>query len=235
MADVSDTTSLTNCSCWRHNSSSQVLFFPTAVNSPLIPFMEIAVMILRIWALYGRRARVLWWLIGIASSFIAIAVVSATLSQIVPVPTRFSGACIRGNTASRSPSCRDVTLQSTNPRTPHRLCGCVRPELNFHLVHIVRADNSIRLPPPFKIFSAGLDLAGPWECLFAFDAMIFGMTTYKGYVTRRDTGDVNMPIHRLLVRDGASYGFNILTCVLTEREAPCTLCERRLSCMGCED
>jgi uncharacterized ion transporter superfamily protein YfcC len=43
--------------------------------------MEIAVMILRIWALYGRRARVLWWLIGIASSFIAIAVVSATLAK----------------------------------------------------------------------------------------------------------------------------------------------------------
>jgi hypothetical protein len=65
--------------------------------------------------------------------------------------------------------------------------------------------------------------------------MIFGMTAYKGYVTRRDTGGLNMPIHRILVRDGASCGFDILTCVLTEKKAPCTLRERRPFVQGCED
>ncbi|KAJ6527405.1 hypothetical protein B0H19DRAFT_1275218 [Mycena capillaripes] len=82
---------------------------------------------------------------------------------------------------------KDVTLQSTNP------------------LHIVCADNSIRLSAPFKIFPSVLDLAGPWECLFAFDTMIFGMTAYKGYVMRRDAGGANMPIHHILVRDGAMY------------------------------
>ncbi|KAJ7720220.1 hypothetical protein B0H14DRAFT_623466 [Mycena olivaceomarginata] len=146
--------------CVRYDLAHQLFMLATQL-------LVSAVMILRIWALYGRRARVLWWLIGIASSFTAIAVVSATLSQIVPVPTRVSGACIRGNTASRSPSCRDCHLAVDE--------------------------------------SASYYLAGPWECLFAFDTMIFGMTTYKGYITRRDIGGVNMPIHRLLVRDGAMY------------------------------
>ncbi|KAJ7488350.1 hypothetical protein FB451DRAFT_1391290 [Mycena latifolia] len=112
------------------------------------------VMILRIYALYGRSAPVLWWLIGISSSFIAVALWSLHEGQHGFPVTVFSG-------------CHLAIVQSAS----------------YHL-------------------------AGPWECLFAFDSVIFLMTSYKGYVTRRSAAHgegANMPIHRVLVRDGAMY------------------------------
>ncbi|KAJ6503782.1 hypothetical protein C8R45DRAFT_1091556 [Mycena sanguinolenta] len=53
--------------------------------------------------------------------------------------------------------------------------------------------------------SASIHLAIPWECLFVFDSIIFGLTVYNGYTTRRAVGEMNMPIHSLMVRDGAMY------------------------------
>ncbi|KAJ7260378.1 hypothetical protein B0H12DRAFT_1231852 [Mycena haematopus] len=71
--------------------------------------------------------------------------------------------------------------------------------------------------------SASIHLAIPWECLFVFDSMygpstyividlaltlvprIFGLTVYNGYMTHRAVGGANMPLHRLMVRDGAMY------------------------------
>ncbi|KAF8195335.1 hypothetical protein K438DRAFT_2017287 [Mycena galopus ATCC 62051] len=128
--------------CVRYDLAHQLFLLATQL-------LVSAVMILRIWALYSRRARVLWWLIGVASSFIAIAVWSMLHGQ-------------HGFPLTVLPGCHLAVNES-----------------------------------------ASYYLAGPWECLFAFDAMIFGMTTYKGYVTRRDAGGANMPIHRVLVRDGA--------------------------------
>ncbi|KAJ7046056.1 hypothetical protein C8F04DRAFT_1387727 [Mycena alexandri] len=55
------------------------------------------------------------------------------------------------------------------------------------------------------IQSASYHLAISWACLFAFDSIIFGLTIYNAYQTRRHMGHVNMPIHRLIVRDGAMY------------------------------
>ncbi|KAJ7328045.1 hypothetical protein DFH08DRAFT_967803 [Mycena albidolilacea] len=54
--------------------------------------------------------------------------------------------------------------------------------------------------------SASYHLATSWVCLFAFDSIIFGLTIYNAYSTRRGVGsDARMPIHKLMVRDGAMY------------------------------
>ncbi|KAJ7135661.1 hypothetical protein C8R44DRAFT_768820 [Mycena epipterygia] len=48
------------------------------------------------------------------------------------------------------------------------------------------------------------DLAVAWEALFVFDAMIFALTVFKTCSTRRRAGDqANLPIHTLILRDGA--------------------------------
>ncbi|KAJ7787648.1 hypothetical protein B0H14DRAFT_2629127 [Mycena olivaceomarginata] len=53
-----------------------------------------------------------------------------------------------------------------------------------------------------SIRSWSSDLAIAWECLFAFDSIIFSLTVYNGYLTRRAVGRGQaMPIHRLMVRD----------------------------------
>ncbi|KAJ6582481.1 hypothetical protein DFH09DRAFT_1145465 [Mycena vulgaris] len=49
-------------------------------------------------------------------------------------------------------------------------------------------------------------LAIPWEGLFAFDATIFGLTVFNAHATTRRMGPLaNMPLHRVIVRDGALY------------------------------
>ena len=47
-------------------------------------------------------------------------------------------------------------------------------------------------------------MAAAWEALLAFDSIIFGLTLYKTWKTRRDyahTG-IEMPLISLLLRDG---------------------------------
>ncbi|KAJ7362459.1 hypothetical protein DFH08DRAFT_1024633 [Mycena albidolilacea] len=57
--------------------------------------------------------------------------------------------------------------------------------------------------PPHIIY-----LAIACEFLFAFDSIIFGLTVYNGYLTRRAVGpDQAMPIHRLMMRNGAFIRF----------------------------
>ncbi|KAJ7121619.1 hypothetical protein C8R44DRAFT_786561 [Mycena epipterygia] len=110
------------------------------------------VMIIRIYALYGRSARVLWSLIGIASCLIAV-----TLWSLQQGQHGFP-----------------ITI----------LSGC-------HLG---------------VVQSASYHLAASWECLFAFDTIIFTMTIYNAYMTRRRIGQLSsMPIYSLLIRDGAMY------------------------------
>ncbi|KAJ7053653.1 hypothetical protein C8F01DRAFT_1260284 [Mycena amicta] len=55
-------------------------------------------------------------------------------------------------------------------------------------------------------------LAGAWEALFAFDSSVFALTVFSAYWTRRGMSEgtgrpasMHMPIHRLLIRDGALY------------------------------
>ncbi|KAJ7764363.1 hypothetical protein B0H16DRAFT_1718289 [Mycena metata] len=135
------------------------------------------IMILRVYALYARNARVLRWLIGIAICFIAITVWSMQQGQRSFPITVFSGCHL----------------------------GIIK--------------------------SASYHLAVSWACLFAFDSIIFGLTIYNAYQTRRHMGNVNMPIHRLIVRDGAMYFgtmaltnlTNILTFVVGGTEVPGSL------------
>ncbi|KAJ6518510.1 hypothetical protein DFH09DRAFT_1373425 [Mycena vulgaris] len=127
--------------CIRYDLVHQIFMLATQL-------LVSVIMILRIYALYGRSARVLWWLIGVSSCFIGVAV------------------------------------------------------LSLNQPHIVRAAQSGLILHSNLL----LDLAVPWECLFVFDSMIFGMTIYNAYITRRRVGQgMNMPLHRLLLRDGALY------------------------------
>ncbi|KAJ7108023.1 hypothetical protein C8R43DRAFT_1140159 [Mycena crocata] len=131
------------------NSFVSSLFIILAI---LTIFAVSVVMILRIYALYGRSARVLWWLVGIATGFTGITLWSVHQGQHGFPLTILSG------------------------------CHLSIPK------------------------SASYYLAVSWECLFAFDSIIFGLTIFNAWVTRRHVGPhANMPIHRLLVRDGAMY------------------------------
>ncbi|KAJ7487970.1 hypothetical protein FB451DRAFT_1226075 [Mycena latifolia] len=53
---------------------------------------------------------------------------------------------------------------------------------------------------------SGYHLSATWAALFLYDSIVFGMTLFKTYSTRRQLGSGNnLPIHRLIVRDGALY------------------------------
>ncbi|KAJ7362466.1 hypothetical protein DFH08DRAFT_840934 [Mycena albidolilacea] len=135
--------------------SPKVCFNSAVVHQVFMLATELAVsvvMIIRVYALYGRSARILWWLIGIAASLTGLTVWGVGVGQ------------------------------HGHPLTV--LSGC-----HFYIVR-----------------SASYHLAIAWECLFAFDSIIFGLTVYNAYLTRRAVGpDQAMPIHRLMVRDGAIY------------------------------
>ncbi|KAJ7463850.1 hypothetical protein B0H11DRAFT_2052465 [Mycena galericulata] len=110
------------------------------------------VMILRIYSLYNRSARVLGALLGIGICFLSLTIWSVTQGQHGFPITVFQG-------------CHLAIVQSAS----------------YHL-------------------------AAPWTCLFVFDTIIFGLTINNACATRRGLGRyADMPIHRLLVRDGAMY------------------------------
>ncbi|KAJ7101254.1 hypothetical protein B0H15DRAFT_815471 [Mycena belliarum] len=135
-------------SCIRYDLVHQLFMLATQL-------LVATVMILRVWALYGRQARVLWGLIGVSSALIAVSAWSLHRGQ-------------HGFPLTVLPGCHLEVVQA-----------------------------------------ASHDLARPWECLFVFDSIMFGMTTYKGCATRHAIGGANMPLHRVLIRDGA----NIVTTV----------------------
>ncbi|KAJ6571460.1 hypothetical protein B0H19DRAFT_1130026 [Mycena capillaripes] len=56
--------------------------------------------------------------------------------------------------------------------------------------------------------ATSLRLAGAWGALFLFDSIIFTLTICNAYWTRKRLGtqaQVDMPIHTLIIRDGAIY------------------------------
>ncbi|KAJ7476590.1 hypothetical protein FB451DRAFT_1033128, partial [Mycena latifolia] len=155
--------------CVRYNLVHQVLMLITQL-------LVSGAMMLRIYALYGRSTRVLWWLIGIASGFTAVAAWSFHDGQHGLPLTVLSGCHLA------------IFLSSV----PYSTC----------FTHS-------------NLFS---DLAGSWECLFAFDSIIFGMISYKAYSTRRTAGNgqcANMPIHQVLVRDGTAMALANLSNIVT--------------------
>ncbi|KAJ6592519.1 hypothetical protein B0H19DRAFT_1224456 [Mycena capillaripes] len=72
-----------------------------------------------------------------------------------------------------------------------------------------KSDPALGLPGchPSLPKSASFHLAAAWEALFLYDTMIFGLTVFKTYSTWRrvDSESSNLPIHRLILRDGALY------------------------------
>jgi hypothetical protein len=71
-------------------------------------------------------------------------------------------------------------------------------------VHTPWNSNRLRLCD----FNVDADLAASWEALFVFDALIFALTVRKTYTTCQSTGigagTLDLPIHELILRDGAS-------------------------------
>ncbi|KAJ7790710.1 hypothetical protein B0H14DRAFT_3891050 [Mycena olivaceomarginata] len=65
------------------------------------------------------------------------------------------------------------------------------------------------LVSPYSTANEFLDLAAAWEALFLYDTMMFGLTVFKTYSTWRwtDSESNNLPIHRLILRDGVYLPF----------------------------
>ncbi|KAF7350227.1 hypothetical protein MVEN_01326100 [Mycena venus] len=54
--------------------------------------------------------------------------------------------------------------------------------------------------------SRAIRLAGAWQSLLFLDCTIFGLTVFNAYTTTRRMGPlVNLPLHQVIVRDGALY------------------------------
>ncbi|KAF8188825.1 hypothetical protein K438DRAFT_1833405 [Mycena galopus ATCC 62051] len=54
--------------------------------------------------------------------------------------------------------------------------------------------------------STAVRLAGAWQALLFLDCTIFGLTVFNAYTTTRQMGPlVNLPLHQVIVRDGALY------------------------------
>ncbi|KAF8191916.1 hypothetical protein K438DRAFT_2018119 [Mycena galopus ATCC 62051] len=54
--------------------------------------------------------------------------------------------------------------------------------------------------------STAIRLAGAWQSLLFLDCTIFGLTVFNAYMTRRRMGPlVSLPLHQMIVRDGALY------------------------------
>ncbi|KAJ7751496.1 hypothetical protein DFH07DRAFT_826249 [Mycena maculata] len=105
------------------------------------------IMMIRVYALFGRSRRILWLIIAAGASVVGIAVWSMTSQQ-----------------AGRS-----------------KIVGGCHFNLDTSTAH---------------------RLAGPWEGLFMFDSLIFGLTAYK--MTRVRMA-FRTSIYMLVVRDGALY------------------------------
>ncbi|KAJ7151983.1 hypothetical protein C8R46DRAFT_1042870 [Mycena filopes] len=82
------------------------------------------------------------------------------------------------------------------------------PIEGFPGCHVQVAQSTSYRRPPQNI----IGLAAAWEALFTFDALIFGLTVFKTYsMWRRGETQVPLPIHRLILRDGALY-FAAMAC-----------------------
>ncbi|KAJ7487992.1 hypothetical protein FB451DRAFT_1390956 [Mycena latifolia] len=132
------------------------------------------VMLLRIYALYGRNIRLLVCLLGLSVPLISV-IVWSMLGQ-------------HSESIVILPGCHSSISRSTVHYSDLGLI--VRPTPSFHTL------NANKLT----------DLAAAWEALFVYDALIFGLTVFKTYSTWRRAGSQHyLPIHILILRDGALY------------------------------
>ncbi|KAJ6571452.1 hypothetical protein B0H19DRAFT_1130011 [Mycena capillaripes] len=137
---------LSPAGCFRHNIIHEIFLICTQV-------LVSVIMIQRMYALYGRDKRILWWLFVISTCLIGLVI---------------------------------WLVQNQDVHTVSVLPGCY-VDLSFKTSH---------------------HLAATWGALLLFDILIFGLTVSNGYFTGRRYGPragVDMPIHTLIVRDGAMY------------------------------
>ncbi|KAJ7465867.1 hypothetical protein FB451DRAFT_1369725 [Mycena latifolia] len=137
-----------------------------AITIVVVQILICIVMILRMYALYGRSRRVLWTLAGIGATLIGVVVYNS-----------------QGQTAT--------TL--TGMSSAHR----VNQVQSFLCAS--DAFNSLTACSSYRY-------AASWGALLVFDSIIFGLTVYNGWSTRARMGlQATMPLHTLIIRDGALY------------------------------
>ncbi|KAJ7661157.1 hypothetical protein B0H17DRAFT_1212344 [Mycena rosella] len=130
--------------CHAYHTGRQVVL---AVTQLLVSI----VMLIRIYALYGRNVRVLALVLVLSTPLLAV-IVWSMLGQ-------------HSDYLASIPGCHVSISRSTS----------------YHL-------------------------AAAWEALFVYDALIFGLTVFKTYSTWRRAGAQDyMPLHTLILRDGALY------------------------------
>ncbi|KAJ6597560.1 hypothetical protein DFH09DRAFT_1272231 [Mycena vulgaris] len=112
-----------------------------------------SILVMRIYALFGRNRRVLWCILVIGAIVLGASVWSVTGQK--------------GYRSMAAAGCHFAIMEST----ANRMAGC-------------------------------------WEALFAFDSIIFGLTLYNAYTTRRRMAP-RSNLHSLVLRDGAMY-FSIM-------------------------
>ncbi|KAJ7773976.1 hypothetical protein B0H16DRAFT_1510583 [Mycena metata] len=131
--------------CMRATLARQIQLCATQV-------VVVAIMIFRMYALYGRSLRVVWLLLGVGAGVVGVVVWSMYDQGSTP-------AFLRG--------CHVAIMQSTHGST---------------------------------------GLAAAWEGSFVLDSTIFGLTVFNACTTIRRLGSLaNLPLHRVIVRDGALY------------------------------
>ncbi|KAJ6484498.1 hypothetical protein C8R47DRAFT_1131586 [Mycena vitilis] len=128
--------------CMRYSLFRELALVATQIITSII-------MVIRVYALYGRSRRVLWGFVGIALGVIGVSVYAFS-QQHVSRPTIIGG-------------CHFDMTDSTAYR-----------------------------------------LAASWEAIFLFDSLVFGLTLYNAYLSRRATVP-SFNLHMLVVYDGALY------------------------------
>ncbi|KAJ7624642.1 hypothetical protein FB45DRAFT_1060887 [Roridomyces roridus] len=106
---------------------------------------------------------------------------------------------------------RIYSLYSRSPRILWSLIGIAVVLMGLTIWAVLKGQRGFAMTVlpgcHLAIFESGsYHLAIPWVALFVFDSVIFGLTIHCAYATRRSMGpNADLPIHRLLVRDGAMY------------------------------
>lgn len=166
-------------------------------------------MLVRIHALYDRNLRLLVSVLGISLPLLAFIFVSTHQFPSTP-ELRYGSGRSSAKAGSQTPflGYPDAIRVCQNQRKYPNTSDLAQNEL------ILSQFLTCVLSPRFSVFDRQriLDLAAAWEALFLYDTMMFGLTVFKTYSTwcRTDLESSNLPIHRLILRDGASSAFFFL-------------------------
>ncbi|KAF7350269.1 hypothetical protein MVEN_01330900 [Mycena venus] len=142
-------------------------------------------MLQRMYALYNRDKRALWSLYAISACLMGI------LIWLMQNQHSFNLSVLPGCHVDLSPE------------------TYLLPAFSLYLAQLVL--QILPYVPSFlpRYFTLHLlDVGGAWGALFLFDAIVFALTIFNAYSTRRRLGrqvQADMPIHSLIIKDGATY------------------------------